>query len=99
MSSRNNSPLGSLFVLSVLLVSLIGSAPLYGQDSRQSRGEIRLQVTDQTGAVLKASGRLIGPEKTNRTFQTDIQGISVVSDLAFGRYRVELFRSGFASRT
>jgi outer membrane receptor protein involved in Fe transport len=63
----------------------------------QSTGQIRIHVTDPSGAALQASGRLTGPD-TNREFQTDAQGSSVLSGLGFGNYRLAISRSGFASR-
>jgi len=65
--------------------------------SNVSLGEIRLQVNDPSGAGLRASGSLTGPG-TNRTFQTDVQGASSLSGLAFGRYQLQISRSGFVSR-
>jgi len=63
----------------------------------QSTGEIRLQVDDPSGAVLRARGRVQGPG-TDRTFQTDDRGAVSLSGLTFGRYRLEISRPGFASR-
>ena len=60
-------------------------------------GELRLQVNDPTGAVLKAGGRIVGPG-ADRTFQTDAQGAASFSGLKFGLYRVEISRTGFATR-
>jgi outer membrane receptor protein involved in Fe transport len=60
-------------------------------------GEIRLQVKDPSGAALSAKGWVSGPG-TNHTFQTDAQGAYSLSGLAFGRYRLEVSRIGFASR-
>ena len=60
-------------------------------------GQIRLQVTDPSGAGLRASGSLTGPG-TNRTFQTDAQGAFSLSGLAFGRYQLQVSSSGFVSR-
>jgi outer membrane receptor protein involved in Fe transport len=61
-------------------------------------GELRLQVNDPTGAALQAGGRIAGPG-ADRTFQTDAHGAVSFSGLKFGRYRVEISRSGFATRT
>ena len=65
--------------------------------SKISVGEIRLQVTDPSGAGLRASGSLTGPG-TNRTFKTDAQGAFSLSGLAFGRYQLQISSSGFVSR-
>jgi len=55
-------------------------------------------VTDPTGAALKANGRLIETGGPSRTFQTDALGTFVLTNVTFGHYRIELFRSGFAPR-
>jgi outer membrane receptor protein involved in Fe transport len=63
----------------------------------QSAGQIRFQVTDPSGAALQANGRVTGPA-TDRTWQTDAQGVFSLTGLAFGHYRFEISSSGFASR-
>ena len=55
-------------------------------------------MTDPTGAALKANGRLIETGGPSRTFQTDALGTFVLTNVTFGHYRIELFRSGFAPR-
>jgi outer membrane receptor protein involved in Fe transport len=98
MFSRCCSAMGFLLLLTFPLRPLLGQATAtspYGQ----SRGEIRLQVTDPTGAALKAAVRLVGPEGTTRNFQTDAQGAVLLNDLPFGNYRVEISSSGFSPRT
>jgi outer membrane receptor protein involved in Fe transport len=63
-------------------------------------GEIRIEVKDPSGAAVEASGRLqdlAGGLK--RTFQTDLQGMYMFANLPFGRYRLELSKSGFATQT
>ena len=60
-------------------------------------GTIRLRVQDPSGAPVEASGkatRLSG--RIERTFQTDSQGAAVIPALPFGRYRVEISKTGFA---
>jgi hypothetical protein len=64
----------------------------------QSTGEIRLQVKDPSGAALPASGHVVGPA-IDRAFRTDAQGAFSLGGLAFGRYRLEISRSGFATRS
>ena len=64
----------------------------------QNFGEIRLQVKDPSGAGLRATGNLLGPHFLEQ-FATDGQGSKDFSNLAFGRYQLQLFRAGFATRT
>jgi len=54
-------------------------------------------VNDPSGAALQASGRIAGAG-SDRTFQTDPHGAFSLSGLKFGRYRVEISRSGFETR-
>lgn len=63
----------------------------------QNVGEIRLQVKDPSGADLRATGSLSGPHVLQQ-FVTDNQGSRTFSNLAFGRYQLQLFRTGFATR-
>src|SRR5581483_11468629 len=58
-------------------------------------GEIRLEVRDQSGAAIEASGRVRGAG-VDRVFQTDRQGVVTVGGLAPGRYRVQVAKDGFA---
>src|SRR5882757_1019374 len=89
---------GFFLLFSLSLSPLLGQGPAVTLDG-QGRGQIRLQVSDSTGAALKASGSLVGPGRVNRSFQTDTQGEAILSDLPFGHYRVELSRGGFFPRT
>ncbi len=57
-------------------------------------GEIRLEVRDASGAAMQASGKL-----GERAFETDAQGRYTFPYLPFGRYRLELSRSGFATQS
>lgn len=59
-------------------------------------GSIHLQVKDPSGAGLRATGTLSGPHYLQQ-FSTDIGGLRNFSNLAFGRYRLEIFRNGFAT--
>jgi outer membrane receptor protein involved in Fe transport len=94
MVSGIRSRLTRLFLASFLLfVAQLAGRAAYAQ----STGEIRLQVNDPSGTALQASGRLIGPG-ADRTFQTNVQGALSLSGLAFGQYRLEIARSGFALR-
>jgi outer membrane receptor protein involved in Fe transport len=82
------------FLAAFLFWVIQGAGPLV---LAQSTGEIRIQVSDPSGAALQASGRVAGPG-TDRSFQTDAQGAFSLSGLAFGHYRFEISRAGFAGR-
>ncbi|HEV3334599.1 MAG TPA: TonB-dependent receptor [Bryobacteraceae bacterium] len=63
-------------------------------------GEIRIEVKDPSGAAVEASGTLQSQAgRLKQTFQTDLQGTYTFANLPYGRYRLELSKSGFASQT
>lgn len=84
------------FVMSafLLLVPQMGMS----QVNAQGTGEIRLLVNDPSGAALQASGHITGPG-TDRSFQTDTQGVASLTGLKPGRYTVEISRTGFITET
>ncbi|MEO8869833.1 MAG: TonB-dependent receptor, partial [Granulicella sp.] len=86
--------MGFLFLTSFPLLTL-DPLTIAASAQTQGAGTIQLQVNDQDGTALRATGRLTGPD-TNRVFQTDAQGASSLSGLAFGHYRLEISRAGFA---
>jgi outer membrane receptor protein involved in Fe transport len=68
--------------------------------AQQPTGEIRLQVQDQSGAVVAASGTLRNQRgKLNQSFQTDTQGEYNFASLPYGRYRLEVSKDGFATQS
>jgi outer membrane receptor protein involved in Fe transport len=79
------------------LVLLFTTAALWGQSPQ---GEIRVQVKDPSGAAMQASGKLksSGPG-TQRSFQTDAQGMVVLGNLPYGRYRLEISKGGFETQS
>ena len=63
-------------------------------------GEIRIQVKDSSGLAMEASGKLASlASKTDLSFQTDPQGAYTFSNLAAGRYRLEISKAGFATQS
>ncbi len=68
--------------------------------AQQPTGEIRLQVKDPSGAPMTASGRLENTSGAIKlAFQTDADGNHTFRDLPYGRYRLEVTRSGFATQS
>ena len=64
------------------------------------QGEIHLQVKDPSGAPMEAAGKLenLGAGIA-RDFQTDPQGMVVLGNLPFARYRVQISKSGFTTQS
>ena len=63
-------------------------------------GEIRIAVKDPSGAAMLVAGKLKGlATRADRNFHTDARGRYTLSDLPFGRYRLEISRTGFATQT
>ncbi|MFN0101191.1 MAG: TonB-dependent receptor [Bryobacteraceae bacterium] len=71
-----------------ILVGLVFAAKLLAQ------GEIRLQVTDSSGAPMPASGTL-----NARRFDTDPKGAVTLGNLAGGSYRLTVNKPGFAAKS
>jgi hypothetical protein len=70
---------------------------LHGQ---RPAGEIRLQVKDPSGAAMQANGKLRSLSSgVERAFQTDAQGTYSFGGLAWGRYRLDVSGSGFATQS
>jgi outer membrane receptor protein involved in Fe transport len=87
------------FLCLVLLISLADSA--YSQVPSAAPntkiGEIHLQVSDPSGAGLRATGSISG-RGADRTFQTDAHGSLLLKGLVFGKYELKIYSPGFASR-
>ncbi|MBV8844523.1 MAG: TonB-dependent receptor [Bryobacterales bacterium] len=68
--------------------------------AQTSTGELRLQVQDPSGAGTQVSGTLENPAlHFTERFETDAQGNYTSQALKFGRYRVSISRTGFASQS
>jgi outer membrane receptor protein involved in Fe transport len=86
-------PKAVLRLLPLFLISIL----LCGQSQT---GEIRIQVQDSAGLAMEASGKLESlANKTNLSFRTDSQGAYSLSNLASGRYRLEVSKTGFATQS
>jgi outer membrane receptor protein involved in Fe transport len=75
---------------------LAGAAALL--QAQSPTGEIRLEIKDPSGAAVVASGTLRNlAGGAERTFQTGSQGTYRFPDLSYGRYRLEISKTGFAT--
>jgi len=87
------------FGRSVLLLWLLFETTA-ALEAQYNNGEIRLEVKDPSGAGMQVSGKIENlANGTSRSFRTNAQGMSSLENVAYGRYRLELFRSGFATRS
>jgi len=78
-----------------LCLALLGAAAQL--EAQQPTGEIRLSVKDPSGAAVVASGTLRNSATgATRAFETDSSGLFTLENLPFGRYRLEVTKSGFA---
>jgi hypothetical protein len=67
--------------------------------SQLQTGEIRLEVKDQSGTAMEANGTLESLSAgVRRTYETDGQGAHTFGSLPFGRYRLQVGRTGFATQ-
>jgi len=83
-------------VTRIFAVLLFAVLTLHGQNPS---GEIRVQVKDPSGAAMQASGKLEGMAGgVVRDFQTDTQGVIVLANLPYGRYRLEISKGGFVTQ-
>jgi outer membrane receptor protein involved in Fe transport len=80
-------------VAALLFTALI----LRGQSPQ---GEIQVRVKDPSGAAMAASGKLQSfPPGVQRNFQTDARGTYTLGGLPYGRYRLEISKTGFATQS
>ena len=85
------------FASSLAVFLLCVTATLWAQ---APQGEIHLQVKDPSGAPMQAAGKLESiASGVAREFQTDAQGMIVLGNLPFGRYRLQVSKSGFTTRS
>ena len=63
-------------------------------------GEIRGEVKDPSGSAMAASGRLRNlASGAERKFDTDAQGAFDLANLPYGRYRLEVAKTGFSTQS
>ena len=88
------SPFRSLALSAVILCSAL---PGWGQ---KGAGEIHIDVKDSSAAPQVATGKLQNLSTgENTSFETDAQGMSALTGLTDGRYRIELTKAGFATQS
>jgi len=93
MSSRGAGLGGAI----VRFAALLGIA--IGLSAQTGSGEIHLQVTDPSGAPMAASVRVRGQKaKLDLTVPTNTKRPTVLANLPFGRYRLEVSKAGFATQ-
>jgi outer membrane receptor protein involved in Fe transport len=80
----------------VISLLLLGAPPIV--NAQAQTGEIRLTVKDPSKSPLSANGKLENlASGVARSFQTDANGAADLTNVAPGRYRLEITHSGFAS--
>lgn len=77
------------FALALLFVA--------GQFGQANTGELRVTVTDATGAALPGPVEVVSQaNEVRQQLATDASGVLVVRRLPFGSYRIAVSRAGFA---
>jgi len=93
---RQNTFPSALSKVFLPIVLLVGSS----LHSQGRMGEIQLLVKDPSGAIMESSGRLDTLATGSvKCFETDSQGRVTLGTLPFGRYRLEVSRTGFATQS
>jgi hypothetical protein len=81
-----------LLFISLLMIAVTAWA-------QRISGELRLQVTDLTGAGLRAKGSIVGVAVgVDRPFETDETGKLIIRSLPPGRYQLILQSEGFSAK-
>lgn len=79
----------------ILATFLLSAAMLRAQSDT---GELRLKVTDTTGAAVRSAVELVSEaNEFRRTFDTDDAGNAEAKRLPFGIYRISVQQPGFAA--
>ena len=66
-------------------------------DAQREAGELHLEVQDQQGSPIPASGELISEaNQLRRNFSLGSDGRTTAQDLPFGLYRLSITQAGFA---
>jgi outer membrane receptor protein involved in Fe transport len=68
--------------------------------ARDPTGSLRIEVKDPSGAAVAASGKLEAVASgTVLAYETNAEGAHSFTDLAYGRYRLEVTAAGFATQS
>jgi hypothetical protein len=79
--------------MKALAALLLGSVLAFGQTNR---GELRLKITDTSGATLRAQVELTSlAAGYDKTFRSDADGSLAIQNLAYGAYKLEVRQPGF----
>src|SRR3984957_15511201 len=82
------------------LYSLVLLAITASLSAQPPTGVIRLEIHDPSGAPMEASGKLVNATGNGeRSFQTDSRGTYSFENLPYGRYRLEVSKSGFVTQS
>lgn len=77
---------------------LLGTAAMVW--AQQPAGEVRIQVKDPSGAVVETLGTLRNLSSgVDTNFQTDARGVHDFANLPYGRYRIQISKSGFLTQS
>ena len=80
-----------------VLAAIVLSIPVIGQTRT---GEIRVEVKDSSGAPMHATGKFQNlATGSSRGFRTGSSGTFTLSGVPFGKYRLDVSRSGFTTQT
>ena len=83
-----------------MIPCLLAALMALGQFAQANTGELRVTVTDSTGAALPGPVEVVSPANEFRQqLDTDASGVAIVRRLPFGSYRVAVSRTGFADVT
>ncbi len=89
-----------LSLTAFLSLSIAAQAQPGVRAAQSSTGELRIEVKDPSGKALEAFGKLENlAAGVSNGFQTDSRGRRAFEGLAFGRYRLEVSREGFATQS
>ena len=81
----------------IALITIAILCPGFAAAQTAVAAQLHLEVKDPSGMAMSASGLLTAPGGADRAFNTDAQGSYTFSNLAAGRYRLQISKNGFAT--